>query len=128
MRLDAPTLSATALSALVCAPAGPWRRAPEASVVELWALGREGEVVRGMAPDFERRHPGVKLRVQQIPWSAAHEKLLTAFVGESMPDVFQLGNTWIPEFVALGAVEPLDERMRGSQGITVDDYFPGILE
>jgi multiple sugar transport system substrate-binding protein len=52
------------------------------------------------------------VRVQQIPWSAAHEKLLTAYAGDSMPDAFQLGNTWIPEFVALRAIEPLDERLK----------------
>ena len=36
--------------------------------------------------------------MQQIPWLAAHEKLLTAFAGDATPDVCQLGNTWIPEF------------------------------
>ena len=64
-------------------------------------MGREGEVVEQMMPEFERRHPGVHVRVQQIPWSAAHEKLLTAWVGGAMPDVFQAGNTWLPELVAL---------------------------
>ena len=29
-------------------------------------------------PEFERRNPGIRVRVQQIPWTAAHEKLLTA--------------------------------------------------
>ena len=81
---------------------------PEGTVVEFWALGREGEYVRSLVPAFEARHPGVTVRVQQIPWSAAHEKLLTAFVGDALPDVIQLGNTWIPEFVQLGALEPLD--------------------
>ncbi len=82
------------------------REAP--TVVEFWAMGREGELVQRLVPAFEAQHPGWHVRVQQVPWSAAHEKLLTAFVGGSMPDVFQLGNTWIPEFVALHAVEPLD--------------------
>ncbi len=67
-------------------------------------MGREGEVVQKLMPEFERRHPGLRLRVQQIPWSAAHEKLLTAYAGDAMPDIFQLGNTWVPEFVALGAL------------------------
>jgi multiple sugar transport system substrate-binding protein len=48
-------------------------------------------------PEFERRYPEIQVKVQQIPWSAAHEKLLTAYAGDAMPDVFQLGNTWIPE-------------------------------
>jgi len=97
-------------------------------VVEFWAMGREGEVVQQLVPEFERRVPGVHVRVQQIPWSAAHEKLLTAYVGNAMPDLFQVGNTWIPEFVALGAIEPLDERMAHSASVRSDDYFPGILD
>ena len=39
---------------------------------------------RELVPEFERRNPGLRVRVQQIPWSAAHEKLLTAYVGESL--------------------------------------------
>ena len=72
--------------------------------LDFWAMGREGEVVRELTAEFERLHPGITVRVQQIPWSAAHEKLLTAYAGDVMPDVFQLGNTWVPEFVALDAV------------------------
>src|SRR5262249_61038926 len=60
-------------------------------------------------------------------WSAAHEKLLTAWVGGAMPDVVQVGNPWIPELVVLGAVEPLDERLAASGAIDRADYFPGTL-
>jgi multiple sugar transport system substrate-binding protein len=96
--------------------------------VEFWAMGREGEVVAQMMPEFERAHPGIRVRVQQIPWSAAHEKLLTAFVGDAMPDVFQAGNTWLPELVALDALERLDERMARSAAVEPTDYFAGILD
>ena len=96
--------------------------------VEFWAMGREGEVVAQMMPEFERTHPGVRVRVQPIPWSAAHEKLLTAFVGGAMPDVFQAGNTWLPELVALDALERLDERLARSRAVEAADYFPGILD
>lgn len=89
-------------------------------------MGREGEVVQELAKDFERRNPGIRVRVQQIPWSAAHEKLLTAYVGEATPDVAQLGNTWIPEFAALGALLPLDARVRGSDAVDSADVFAGI--
>ncbi len=99
-----------------------------AAVVEFWAMGSEGERVQRLLAEFERQTPGVRVRVQQIPWSAAHEKLLTAFVGNAMPDIFQLGNTWIPEFVALNAIERLDERMTRSSVLQAEDYFPGILD
>jgi len=101
---------------------------PSRDVVTLrfWAMGREGEVVERLVPEFEREHPGIHVEVQQLPWSAAHEKLLTAFAGDSTPDLCQLGNTWIPEFVAIRALEPLDGRVASSAGIAPADYFPGI--
>src|SRR6185369_12040644 len=85
-------------------------RHDDPNVVRFWAMGREGEVVAQLIPEFERSHPGVRVEVQQLPWSAAHEKLLTAFAGDVTPDLCQLGNTWIPEFAALDALEPLDAR------------------
>ena len=97
-------------------------------VLRFWAMGREGEVVTALVPEFERTHPGVHVVVQQLPWTAAHEKLLTAFVGEATPDICQLGNTWIPELVALGALEPLDRRARASAVVVPDEYFPGIWD
>jgi multiple sugar transport system substrate-binding protein len=101
-------------------------RRDRGAVLEFWAMGREGEVVQQLIPEFERRVPGVRVRVQQIPWSAAHEKLLTAYVGNAMPDVVQVGLTWLPELVALGALAPLDARLP-SLG-TPGDEFGGIAE
>jgi multiple sugar transport system substrate-binding protein len=99
-----------------------------ATVVEFWVMGREGEAVGALLPEFERRYPDIRVRVQQIPWRAAHEKLLTAYAGDAMPDLFQLGNTWIPEFVAIHAIEPLDARVTSSSGVVAEDYFSGIWE
>ncbi len=94
--------------------------------MRFWGLGREGEVVKELVPDFERQNPGIHVVVQQIPWTAAHEKLVTGFVGGSPPDLAQLGNTWIPEFAAIGALEPLEARLAGSRAISPGDYFEGI--
>ena len=96
--------------------------------LRLWAMGREGEVVSQLLPGFEKAHPGIKVQVQQIPWTAAHEKLLTAFVGEATPDIAMLGNTWVPEFVALDALEPLDSRVAASRDLPRSDYFQGIWD
>ena len=94
--------------------------------LRLWAMGREGEVVQQLIPEFERRNPGIKVRVQQVPWTAAHEKMLTAYVGESTPDLSQMGNTWVPEFAELGALEPLDMRVATAPTLDRADFFPGI--
>src|SRR5262245_43143367 len=95
-------------------------------VLRFWVMGSEGERVTLLLPEFERTHPGVRVAVQQIPWTAAHEKLLTAYVGDATPDLCQLGNTWIPELAALGALEPLDGYARSSPVVRPEEYFAGI--
>jgi multiple sugar transport system substrate-binding protein len=118
------TAWAAALAVVVACAPQTVRRTER--VVRFWGLGREGEVVKELVPEFERTHPGTRVIVQQIPWTAAHEKLLTGFVGGSPPDLAQLGNTWIPEFAAIGALEPLDGRIAGSRVLAPTDYFEGI--
>ncbi len=100
---------------------------PETRDLTVWGLGREGEVVAQLIPEFTRR-TGIKVRVQQMPWVAAHEKLLTAYVGEATPDVAQVGNTWIPEFSAIEAIDDLTPRVASSRVVKVEDYFPGIWD
>ena len=85
-------------------------------------------MVQALVPEFERTHPGIRVTVQQIPFSAAHEKLLTSVVGRATPDIAQLGNTWVPELVALRALAPLDSMLARSSTIARDDYFNGIWD
>lgn len=105
--------------------AGCSGKSDDREVVRFWAMGREGEVVAELIPEFERQNPGIRIDLQQIPWSAAHEKLLTAFAGQVTPDIAQLGSSWVSELVALGALEPLNEEIAGSKSIEPADYFPG---
>lgn len=111
---------ALSLTLAACAP----HQGPE--TLRFWAFGREGEVVAQLVREFEQLHPGVRVRVQQIPWTAAHEKLLTAYVGRATPDLAQLGNTWIPEMVTLGALAPLDTLQRRAPELAAAAQFPGI--
>ena len=96
--------------------------------ITFWALGAEGEHVAKLMPAFSKRHPEIDVRVQIIPWNAAHEKLLTAFAGESLPDMCQLGNTWIPEFRTLNAIEDLTPWVAASGSVRGSSYFPGIWD
>ena len=107
------------------------RATPDTSHVTtltFWAMGREGESVRQLIPAFERAHPDIHVRVDILPWKGAHEKLLTAFAGDTTPDLCQLGNTWVAELAALGALRPLGQRVRQSRVIDASDYFPGIWD
>jgi multiple sugar transport system substrate-binding protein len=96
--------------------------------IKFWAMGAEAEYVTKLVPEFERLNPGIKIKVQQIPWTAAQEKLVTAFASDNTPDACQLGNTWIPQFAALDAIVSLDEYIKTSDQINQDKYFAGIWE
>ncbi len=103
--------------------------APAAGItLHFWAMGHEAEVVAPLMREFERLHPGIRVDVQQMPWTAAHEKLLTAYVGDATPDVGQLGNTWVPEFAILHAIAPLDSLVNASSDVAPDGFFPGIWD
>jgi multiple sugar transport system substrate-binding protein len=119
---------ASAILALAClVAAGCGSSANDHGVtLRFWALGREGEVVQELVRDFERENPDIRVQVQQIPWGAAHEKLLTAYVGGATPDLGQIGNTWISEFATLRAIEPLDARLGG--GVDSSRFFSGIWD
>ena len=96
--------------------------------INFWAMGVEGETVAKLIPEFEKQNPNIKVKVLQIAWIAAHEKLITAFASETLPDVFQLGNTWIPEFEAISSIEPLNKFVSKSSVISKEKFFDGIWE
>ncbi|MFT4246823.1 MAG: sugar ABC transporter substrate-binding protein [Pseudomonas sp.] len=115
-------MAAVMLSIAACS------KPPQGEVVRFWAMGREAEVVGELVKDFEKQNPGIRVEVQAIPMTAAHEKLLTAFAADGLPDVCQLGNTWIPEFAALDTLEPLQPYVARSRVVDPQDYFPGIWD
>src|SRR3970040_1535574 len=96
--------------------------------IKFWAMGSEAEFVTKLVPEFEKRNPGIKVDVQQIPWTAAQEKLITAFASDNTPDICQLGNTWVPQFASLNAIIKLDDFIGNSMNIKKENYFEGIWE
>lgn len=116
-------LSIILLLGIRCSPT-----ADQVTTIKFWGLGNEGEMVRSLILEFEKRNPTIKVEIQQIPWTAAHEKLLTAYAGESTPDVCQIGNTWLPEFTVLNSLEPLDPYVQSSALVDLNDIFPGVLK
>jgi len=114
------------LAALAAAPA--CTRRSDRKVLRFWAAGREGDVAAELVRGFADERPDIEVEVQKFPFTAAHEKLLTAYAGDTLPDLCHLGNTWVPEFAALNALEPLDALVAGSRDVPADDYFSGFLD
>lgn len=107
-------LGAAALLASGCAGRGEG-----ADRLSWWAMSTKGENAPRLLPPFERE-TGIRVNVQALPWTAAHEKVLTAFAGGSLPDLLMVRNDWVPELTLVGAVQPCPEALIGEQ-------FPGAL-
>ena len=78
---------------------------PHGHDVSWWAMGTTGENAPLLLPDFVRTS-GFHVDLQAVPWTGAHEKLLTGFAGNSLPDVMMLNTAWLPEMALLGALAP----------------------
>ena len=104
--------------------AGCGRRHDGTTRLSFWAMGNEATNVPQILPEFERLNPGIRVAVQALPWSAAHQKLLTAYAGESLPDLSQVGNTWVSEMSAIGAISPTP----AFASDLLSDQFPAVLE
>jgi ABC-type glycerol-3-phosphate transport system substrate-binding protein len=85
----------------------------------MWAMSYQGDYAPMLMPAFTAA-TGIPVEVQSVPWTAAHEKLLTAFAGGTLPDVLMLPNGWINEFAMIGAIAPV------MQTDLIADVFPGV--
>jgi multiple sugar transport system substrate-binding protein len=98
----------------------------EVAEITFWGMGTEGEKIQTLIPEFQKRNPGIKVKVQMVPWTAAQEKLISSFAADNTPDICQLGNTWVPQFVMLEALELLDKFITSSKSLKDSNYFEGI--
>ncbi len=105
---------AGAIAASACAPA------VDPDALRFWAMSYQGDYAPHLMPDFTRA-TGIAVDVQSLPWTAAHEKLLTAFAGGGLPDVLMLPNGWIGEFAMIGALAPVP-----AAGL-LDGIFPASI-
>ncbi|HAJ01974.1 MULTISPECIES: sugar ABC transporter substrate-binding protein [unclassified Brevundimonas] len=111
-------------STAALATAGCGGRSDGRTPLTFWAMGAEGTAVPQLVPEFERRNPGIAVEVQAVPWTAAHQKLLTAYAGDSLPDISQIGNTWVSEMAAIGALSATP----AFASDLLTDQFPAVLE
>ncbi|MFI5371423.1 MAG: extracellular solute-binding protein [Candidatus Eisenbacteria bacterium] len=100
-------LLATTLPA--CAP-----RKHELVFWQFWPI----ETVQPLVRDFERSNPGITVRVEQLVWSSGRDRIAAAIDSGRVPDLCEVGSTWIPKLLASGQLADW------SAGIA--DIRPGI--
>jgi multiple sugar transport system substrate-binding protein len=57
---------------------------------------------------FEAANPNIKLDIEIVDWNLGKDKLATLVSADNAPDLANIATLWLPEYVQLDAVEPLD--------------------
>ncbi len=64
--------------------------------------------------DFESKHPNVKINFYQVPFKGYVDMLITRSAAKTPPDILHLPSRYVPQFVDLGWMEPLDSMLKKS--------------
>jgi len=115
---------AGALAALPLLPILGGCGAQRDGALTMWAMGNEGANLPELLKSLALPAGAPPITVQQLPWTAAHEKLLTGFAGKSLPAIGQIGNSWIAEMAAIGAIAPVP----ASASALLDDQFAAVAD
>jgi multiple sugar transport system substrate-binding protein len=124
--------------ALVAAPAiaalgaRPRRgRAVEARTISFafWGDPAEQRAYERLAKGFQETNPDVSVRLLYTPSPADYRRqVATDFAAGDPPDVFLINYRTFGQYAARGVLEPLDERLAGSDSIKVDDFYQTALD
>jgi multiple sugar transport system substrate-binding protein len=92
--------------------------------LQVWANGDEGDTLEASQTlaSFKQQNPNFTIKVTPLPWSTAHDKLITSIAGRATPDVAMIGSTWMGELTKLNAVTPLPS------SINKGDFFAGGMD
>ncbi|WP_099222390.1 sugar ABC transporter substrate-binding protein [Listeria costaricensis] len=92
-----------------------------------WAMGDEASTTKELVKGFTKE-TGIKVKVQAIPWSNAHDKMLTAIASKSGPDVVQVGTTNMAEFVEAGALADITKKIDSTDNLDPSKFYPAAIE
>lgn len=105
------------LLSIVAGCAGPAKTGSE-KVVEMWVMPNSLEPIsdlENLLKPFEDK-TGIKVKVTSVDWGAGWSKITTAATSGDVPDLVQLGSTWVSAISAMGAMEELSAEAVSSLG------------
>jgi ABC-type glycerol-3-phosphate transport system substrate-binding protein len=74
-----------------------------------WKTTEVGEkLMNELKAAFEKEDPNITLTLVDSPFTGFHDKAITLFQAQKLPDVLLVQVDWVAEFADLGMLEPLD--------------------
>ncbi|MFE7124083.1 sugar ABC transporter substrate-binding protein [Streptomyces sp. NPDC057617] len=121
---SAATALALAFGITACGSSGgEGAAADKKQTLTVWAMGAEGEKLAEVASVYEKANPHITVKVTPVGWDVAHQKLVSAAAAGNLPDVAQMGGSYMGEFAELGVLEPVDTTV-----FKKDTFFPAAWQ
>jgi multiple sugar transport system substrate-binding protein len=91
-----------------------------------WGNEQERELYSKMLKKFEEKNPEYKVNYIYVP-KDYDTKLKTMITGNTVPDVFYVGETRVPDYAKTGKLEQLDPFIESYPDL-VENFVPGLLD
>ena len=78
--------------------------------------------------NFEKENPDIIVQLEAVAGSDYYARLFTQIASGDAPDIMQIGDDAVPNFVSKGAVIPLDDFINGEYPLDTSIYLPGMIE
>ncbi len=114
------------LAALLAACSGG--KEPQRVRIEFWTLQLKPvftTYIENLVAEYEKAHPGVDVEWVDVPFSGIKEKLMTAYLAGTPPDVVNLNVDMSASMAGLGALADLDKILDEN---TKKDYLESAWE
>lgn len=77
---------------------------------------------------FEQANPDIIVQLEAVAGSDYYTRLLTQIASGDAPDIMQIGDDAVPNFVSKGAFLPLDDLIAGQYPLDTSIYMPGVMD
>lgn len=104
------------------------RATKEEISIFLWVRPDELKANQQLKQEFERLHPGLKVKIVNDPAGQAMAKLKTLIAGGEPPDVMSLHGAFFVPLADEGALADLAPFAEGDPDLNLSDFYPGLLE
>lgn len=124
-KVSAMALAILLLATLLCGAASA---RTEKTALTFW--GWQGELedawTQHLIPDFERAHPEIEVELVLMPWAQYWQKVQTAMVSDTLPDLLTMSVAYVDAYAQNGALVDLTERI--DRDLDRADFYEAGIE
>ncbi len=85
-------------------------------------------ILRGATKEFEKAHPGVKVKLESADYTLYFQKLLAQFAANAAPDVAMLNPENFQRYAKRGALLKLNQFFAGTPDFDINGYYKPIVD